>query len=224
MKKMFIMLAALLAIAVPTASQAILWEGFYVGGYGAANFLQFDRNHNNLHHHNNRVGYALAGAIGYRWCNNFRLEAEVSYRHNKLHRHRFFGSSSSDLLGSSSSGFGRRHNSYREWSYLANAYYDLPTCWWVNPYVGAGIGYASQRLHRNNGLLTSDSSLVSLDSSSSDFGGHRNRRRGFAWQVIGGVAYPIDECLEVSVEYRFHMGRLNRLYNHDIGAALRYFF
>jgi len=197
MKKTFILLVALVAMTLPHAAQAVYWEGFYVGGFGAANFIQNTRKH---HHNRTRTGYAAGGAVGYRWCNGWRAEFEVGYRNNSLKRHRYAID-------------GRRHGSrqFHTWDYMANVYYDVPLCWMATPYVGAGIGYANSRFnHRRGGRDYHHS--------------HSNKRRGFAWQVIAGVSYPIWECTDIAVEYRLFKGRVKDIYNHSIGARLNYYF
>lgn len=185
MKKMMFLLAALAAFAMPTAASALDVEGFYVGALGAANFLQHKHNSGNGNRHY-RVGYAAGGMVGYRWCEGWRLEAEVSYRNNQQHR--------------------RNNRHFRSWSYMANGYYDFSDlgcyCWDITPYLGAGVGYTTERHRRNS---------------------HKHKH-GFAWQIIAGLAYPICDCAEISLEYRFHKGRERKFYNHDVGATLKYFF
>lgn len=195
MKKMICLFAAMLAFVLPTAVSALDVEGFYVGALGGANFLETNRRNNTRL--NFKTGYNAGGMIGYRWCSGIRLEAEASYRYNKI-RNLKFGSATFHPGGH-----------YRSWSYMANAYYDFSDWqyWCITPYVGVGIGYTNERVRVGN----------------SDISFHRDRN-GFAWQVIGGLAYPICDVAEIAVEYRFHKGRAERFYHHFAGATIRYYF
>lgn len=195
MKKLFLMLAAVMAIALPKAAQAVDVEGFYAGGLGGLNFLQYHRDHVKVHF---KAGWIAGLHAGYRWCNGLRLEGEVSYRHNKNKSVKFRG-------------FETRHigGHLQTWSFMANGYYEIPLCWCVVPYIGAGIGYDATRFD----ACRSDSSFRDR--------GHKN---GFAWQVIAGGLYPIDDCMELGLEYRFHHGKIKDLYNHTVDLRLNWFF
>jgi len=92
-------------------------------------------------------------------------------------------------------------------SYLFNGFWDIPWCndWNLKPFLGAGIGYAKQR-------------------ASTRHGHGLGSKKGFAWQLIAGVAYPICDIADVSIEYRFFKGRANHIFNHAVGAGLKYYF
>ncbi|KAF3362227.1 Outer membrane family protein [Chlamydiales bacterium STE3] len=195
MKKMICLFAAMLAFVLPTAVSALDVEGFYVGALGGANFLE--ANKRNGVKAKFKTGYNAGGMIGYRWCTGLRLEGEASYRHNKVRNFKFGG------VRYSPGGH------CRSWSYMANVFYDFSDYyfWSVTPYVGAGIGYTNERVRVGSDTI-----------------GFRHDKNGFAWQVIGGLAYPICDVAELAVEYRFHKGRARKLYHHFAGATVRYFF
>lgn len=210
MKKMMLLLAALVAFAAPVGVSAIDVEGAYIGGLGAASFLDSNRRHhdhfsstsrrNRRHEYN--VGYAAGGIIGYRMCEGFRGEFEATYRDNRPRRH-------------------RRGGDYRSWSFMFNGYYDFAdwACmlWDVTPYVGAGVGYTTERVRFRNRRF--DDELLVLRRRN-----RHHRKNGFAWQVMAGLSYPIMECAEIAIEYTFHKGRVRKFYHHDIGGELRYYF
>ena len=79
---------------------------------------------------------------------------------------------------------------------LVNAYYDfdLDNCFCIKPYVGAGLGWA------------------------------QSHKESFAWQLIGGVAYPLTECVDLAIEYRYFNTKVERNHNHDVAAGLRFWF
>jgi len=200
MKKMMILLAALAAVIAPIGVSAIDVEGMYVGGLGAASFLDSNRRHHHRRQEYN-VGWAAGGLLGYRWCEGWRAEFEATYRDNKPRKH-------------------RRGGNYRSWSFMFNGYYDF-TDWScclcdITPYVGAGVGYTTERTrfrHRRR------NDVVVLSGRN-----NHHSRHGFAWQVMAGLSYPICECAEISLEYTFHKGRERRFYHHDIGGELKYYF
>lgn len=150
---------------------------------------------NKHHHHRYNVGWAAGGMIGYRWCQGWRLEAEATYRNNQARRHN------------------ARH--YYSWSFMANGYYDFADfgcCMWdITPYVDAGIGYTTERVGRRH-------------RSGGTYYNRHHRKNGFAWQVGAGLAYPIWECAEIALDYRFHKGRAHKFYNNTLGAVLRWYF
>ena len=214
MKKLISLTILFLALVVPQCLKAYELPfdltGFYLTGNASCNIIEIEKRHGAKLSLDE--GYNLSTGIGYRFCNNFRVEGEFAYRNNHLRRVKFsrrildaVESESSELVLS------RRNKIsgyYETFAGLANVYYDLPTCWCLKPYVGAGIGYGYSKIKvRKNDFTVK---------------GHRD---GFAWQVIAGVAYPIYDHIDLAVEYRFFCNESNRkIDNHDIGASLRYFF
>jgi len=146
--------------------------------------------------HHSKAGYALLASVGYRWCDALRVEFEYGYRRNK-HKN------SSGRVGRNN----RSNNHFWSSSYMANAIWDIDWCneWCLKPFIGGGVGYSLQH-GRSIGREG------------------QNKRKGFAWQVLAGVAYPICDNTDMSLEYRFHKGKLNHLYNHSFGVGLKYFF
>lgn len=230
MNKMITLLLTMVSLASFQAVQAEQWQGFYVDGFAGANFASSHRRnfggsssgdgrHAKL---DLRTGYVVGGGLGYVFCNGFRVEGEISYRHNQIRRIRFNNLTTTTTSSSSSDNSGRHHGSVWSLAYMANLIYDVDTsCWdccWgcgeIIPYFGGGIGYAHEkiRLRHRHGDNT-DNFL---------FG--RTKRNGFAWQLIAGLGWELSPCSVVSVEYRFFKGRDRHFYNHMIGANLRYDF
>lgn len=194
-------------------------EGFYIGGFGGANFLTFDKKYRHFDGSRSRsrtnTGYVAAASIGYRWCNNFRAEFEYAYRFNKLkgHHHKHHDVTSSQEY--------RSHGKNEAYSnaYLFNLVYDIAWCndWCIKPYIGAGIGYAQHHVRlRSHNVIVVGGPEIAYKA--------RSKNNGFAWQVLAGLAYPICDNLDLSIEYRFFKGNLKHLYNQNVGAGLRYYF
>lgn len=193
------------------------YSGWYVSALGG-----FDRHYcrpSSHGIHRGLNGYAAGGALGYRFGNGLRLEAEATYRQNSFHRdHQKSCSFSRSSEGSCSlderecdtgchrsnrfSGDrdqNRASSSARTTSAMVNGYWDF-ACEGFTPYVGGGLGYAhdhGDRIERN--------------------------WSNFAQQLMAGVRVPVSESLELGVEYRY-LHRQNRSYSHGALAKLTHNF
>jgi opacity protein-like surface antigen len=175
-------------------------QGPYIGLIGGLNF--FDINHTNAKFD---PGYYLGSAIGYKFSNSVRLEAEASYQRSEIKSARSNTSAKKlrDLCGH-----------MRSWSYMVNLLLDFDLNLPFIPYFGAGLGYS-----KNNG---------NWSGHSTSFFTHINtkvisKRHGCAWQGIIGIKYLICEKLEVGIDYRYFLCEKD-VTNHKIGLALiRYF-
>jgi opacity protein-like surface antigen len=227
MKKKFTLLMASMMLLGASAAQA--WTdsgccyedpccedqtGFYIGGFGGANFISTSRDCGSNTKRDFNTGYVLNASIGYRWCHDVRFEFEYAYRNNQgKHRNRDSGS----ICNSS----GSKRKNFIQNAYMFNGFYDLGLCndWCIKPFVGAGIGYVNARnAHHHNRC---ESTVVGAAVSSSS---RKKDKNGFAWQLIAGIAYPICDEVDLSLEYRFFKGRERRLYNNDVGVGLKYYF
>ncbi len=202
MKKLAALLTALIPLVSTATVQADPWEGFYAGAIGGANFLQTRKKAEiDL---NFKTGYMVGGFVGYRWCEGFRVEGEVSYRRNTL---KSVDVSYSDFEGDSefsdTVSIERVHGHHSLVTYMANLLYEIDTCSSFTPYVGAGIGYGHEIT--KTGLC-------------------EDKDNGFAWQAIAGVEYTILPCTDLAIEYRFLKGPESRLYNHTVGLVAKYHF
>jgi outer membrane protein OmpA-like peptidoglycan-associated protein/outer membrane protein W len=133
-------------------------------------------------------GWMAAIGAGYAFANGFRAEGELAYRSNDVSD--AFSSASIDAT-----------------SAMANLFYDFHREGEVQPYIGAGVGYAS----------------VEPEGTSSD--------SGLAWQALAGFSVPVRPQLSLDVGYRYF--RVNDLdfsgisadYTHQaVTVGLRYQF
>jgi opacity protein-like surface antigen len=131
MKKLFILLAALCALALPKTIQAMDLEGPYISGISGLSFLNYDKQHIRTDF---RIGWMGGLDLGYRFCSGFRVEGEVAYRRNVLHRIKPYHQK-----------FVRTKGNVQVWSFMARGLYELPFDWHVTPYLGAGVGYDNGR-------------------------------------------------------------------------------
>jgi opacity protein-like surface antigen len=236
MKKMLAMIATAVTLALPTVAQAN--EGFYAGVLAGVNFMELGRHHNhhgtgesgnnNRRSHKTDTGWTAGVEVGYKTCNDFRLEFEASYRSNQIKRHH--NHHETGVL--ESTGHHNKKHHARLWSFMFNGYYDLNLCWCVEPYVGVGIGYDHlKRDHNNNRRHNNPPKDVvvgadNLESSSSRRHHHRNEG-SFAWQVMAGINYDLNFCgcdeWQASLEYKFHHGK-SRNYDNSVTLGLRKYF
>lgn len=120
-------------------------------------------------------GLALAGAIGYYFGNNLRMEGEIAYQGNDFDNVAGF-----DLSGDTSS-----------LAFLLNGYYDFTN--WTNFSTYISIGIGAMKVEVN------DLSIVGLDLDS-PFSGDDTV---LAYQISYGVGYAISENLILDLKYRY---------------------
>jgi opacity protein-like surface antigen len=207
MKKLICALATLVGITAVGSAQA---DNFYANVFGGANWRQHDNKHHNgdngsRSREQTRVGYLVGFDLGYRFCSGFRGEFEFAYRNNER-RHHF--RSNVDATGS------RSRFNHQSYAALVNAryYWENVDCWDIKPFLGVGIGVASEKnRHFADGSIN--------DSS------RNHRHSSFAYQVLAGVAYPVNDCVDVDLTYRFFQAtKLSRVYNHGLTLGLGYNF
>jgi len=173
-------------------------KNFYAKIFSGANFLQNTSLDGNDARY--RVGYIIAGSLGYCWRYGLQLEVEYAYRRNGIKSIEFVTEGSSD------------HGHFQTSSYMANLLWDVPLSSWgcafwnIQPFVGAGIGYDLQRMHSSNSLVI-----------------FNQKWKHFSWQVMAGLDYPIFRNTEITLEYKFHQG-ICHFYNHSVGVGLIYKF
>jgi len=194
MKRVLFLIMAVNALLVSARAQAA-HDGFYLGGAGGANWMNYK------HDLEFKVGYFAALSVGYRFCDRFRLEGEVGFRRNRL-KDLDFGD---DIVFRSNA-----HLSTTSW--MGHLFYEYPLhfCGFcIKPFIGGGIGYARSEFHVKS------------------FGEHviddRSTEKGFAWDVISGIAYPIWCNIDIDLEYRYFRTRFESE-NHSLAAGLRYYF
>lgn len=191
MKKIFFTLLA--STALFSASSHAFFDGSFENGelyseiFGAAEFLQTSR-HDGVKPRFH-PGILASASLGYSYCSGFRLEAEYAYRRASVRRVYIDG------------GYFSAHGHLLSQSIMANGFYEFDCSFWnIRPFVGAGIGYDFQRVHGDRGQFS--------------FSEHKN---GFAWQVMGGLAYRFCTNVDLTLEYRFHKGPIRNICNHAIG-------
>ncbi len=131
--------------------------------------------------------FFIGGGVGYEWNNWFRTDITLDY-HSKT---RVFARGTYDF----ERGLGDEYQGYlSSWVGLANAYVDLGTWNCITPFVGAGIGFAYNRV----------SDLIDQGIGQTGRGFGRNSTNwNMAWAVHAGMAYTVSKNLKVELAYRY---------------------
>ena len=90
---------------------------------------------------------------------------------------------------------------------LINGYVDLGTWYGLTPYVGAGVGFAQNRTSgfTDQGYNNATSAATGAFLGSSSTGGYyaKANKMNFAWALMAGVAWDVNERLKLEVGYRY---------------------
>jgi opacity protein-like surface antigen len=122
-------------------------------------------------------GPFLSAAIGYKYKFGLRAEVEGSWARTSVDKVRAFGRTVSVNGGD--------NNVYTG---MVNAFYDIPTGTSIQPYVGGGIGVG----HISDATVTVGGIATNTGSATD-----------FAFQLEGGVAFPIAPNLSIVPAYRY---------------------
>jgi len=183
----------------------LLPASFYFGGLGGVNFQESSKQ-TVLSFYEEPLevkaswnpGYLVGGLLGYRFCNGWQLETEVSYRNNTIHQF-YVNGEGVDISGYNSS-----------ISFLLNSYYNFFSVSKFTPYIGLGTGYSIGRYK-----VAGDVSGVNFTVEGKDY--------GLPFQAIGGISYLMQWNTELAIEYRFFW--LHSDFNdHSVALNLKYFF
>lgn len=173
LRTLTIVAASVLATGVATAADTI--PGYYLGiAGGVAQRGDTDLTGSGI---NTTVdfetGWVVRGNFGYAYSNGFRTELEGSY-----------SASDVDSIKGAANGSGDSD----AYALMVNGLYDINLGWAVTPYVGVGVGAAR----------------VGADGASPVGGSSINDKSvDFAYQGIAGLAFPINEKLSLTADYRY---------------------
>lgn len=176
--------------------------------------------------------------VGYRFNNWFRVDGTFEYR----------GAGQIGVTDRvtfpANGGVAHLNNTYKgnlsSMVALFNAYVDLGTWNCLTPYIGAGIGYASNRISglTDQGVLNGALYGPTLATAST------GTKSGVAWALMAGVGYEVNKNLTLEVGYRYlnlgdaQSGRIQNTYlpesygplkakeidSHDIKIGMRWNF
>ena len=134
------------------------------------------------------LGFRAASlSAGYAFRSGFRAELEAGYWRNELEVLDF-----SDARGTLNTG---AEDAVDAFTGFANLYYDFKPQLAVQPYLGAGIGFA------DIGYKTSFSTRVGFERI--ETGLFNERDTTLAWQVVAGASMALTARTRLSAEYRY---------------------
>ena len=194
MKKSLALFGAFLTAGMITApAYAAESPSYYISGNVGASWF----NDVNIKDHVTQInkesvttdaGITVLGALGVKWCDRYRVEAEYGYQRNNAKE------------GSDSRGSAPMKGNIAVTSVLANGYYDFKAGA-VNPYLTAGIGWTSVGVN-NVGVVINPNPR---DESHSVLG----------YQFGAGVAIPVAKNVDIDARYRYFRTSTVRLDNSD---------
>jgi opacity protein-like surface antigen len=139
----------------------------------------------------------VGAGVGYRFNNWFRVDGTLEYR-------------GAGQIGVSdrvdfpaNGGIAQLSNTYKgnlsSIVTLFNGYIDLGTWNCLTPYIGGGIGYASNRITglTDQGVLSGSLLGSTLGSASS------GTKSGVAWALMAGLGYEVNKNLTLEIGYRY---------------------
>lgn len=131
-----------------------------------------------------------AGAgFGYKLTDLLRGDITLDYR---------FGSSFDGSTTAPGVGYTNENGKVSSWTGLANAYVDLGNWYGITPYVGAGIGFASNRVEDYNAFFYNNAGTL-LGS----FPVRPRERFGLAWALMAGAALDVGYGFSLDLGYRY---------------------
>jgi opacity protein-like surface antigen len=153
---------------------------------------------------NQQTGFDTGGVfgigVGYQFNNWFRADVTGQYR-GKANFH------GQDLTtyplggGPIGSGVDTYTASKSEWVFLANAYVDLGTWWYVTPFIGAGVGTSRVTISNFTDENLGDLSGGGIGSSFAT--GSTASKWNLAWALHTGLAYKVSPNFAVELGYSY---------------------
>jgi opacity protein-like surface antigen len=138
---------------------------------------------------------AIAGiGLGYAWNNWLRFDATAEHRTNV--NVKVTGSYTEFCpSGRCFDVYDLQHGSN---VFLANVYIDLGTWWSVTPFIGGGIGVAS-----NTFKSATDVGYIPIGAPGFGYGSSNHTDWDMAWAAHAGLAYSVTQNFKVEFSYRF---------------------
>jgi opacity protein-like surface antigen len=207
MKKTVAMIGILLNTVLAHAAAPIDgWYSSILGGYawtpGNIDITRYGLTRNNSAFYS---GFDAGGSLGYK-SNPMRYEGEFTYIRSILNHFDLNGVRQNNVNGYTNAALG-----------LANVYYDFPgIVATVQPFLGAGIGYAwIQDKFNSTGQLGMTS--------------YTNANSVFAWQATGGLTYNFAENYALGLGYRYvatsnvpDLGEIFQAHLANVSAVYRF--
>ena len=175
-------LLAATVLALPVAAQAQPVNGLYIAGGAGANY-RFPSTSDAGVKLKSEVGALGVASIGWGFGNGLRAELEGNFRQNDILRTAVSGAVASRKVGY-----------LQSYGPMVNVMYDINLGLPVTPYVGAGVGYAWEKVQDRGAFSTTTFRI-------------NDTRGALAYQGILGVAYSLSSMvpgLSLTAEARYY--------------------
>jgi opacity protein-like surface antigen len=184
--------------------------------------------------------FFVGAGIGYQFNSFLRFDATIERRNGSITGGDAWTLNSTVAPPSGLSGINRYRGNITSYVGLVNAYVDLGTWICLTPYIGAGIGFANNRIggFTDNGLNRATG--AGFDNVAFGYGKSASKTN-FAWALMAGVGYDVTSKLKLDIGYRYlNMGdapemamwgaagatgdyvKFKRLDSHDIKIGMRW--
>jgi outer membrane protein OmpA-like peptidoglycan-associated protein len=176
-------LLAATVLALPVAAQAQPVNGLYIAGGAGANYRFPSTSDAHVKLKSTEAGALGLASIGWGFGNGLRAELEGNFRQNDIARTTAGGFVASRKVGYTQS-----------YGPMVNAFYDINLGLPVTPYVGAGVGYAWDKV-QDRGAFSTTTFRVN------------DTRGALAYQGILGVSYSLSSMvpgLSLTAEARYY--------------------
>jgi opacity protein-like surface antigen len=179
------------------------------------------------------TGFAVAGAIGRRVGDNWRLEGEIGYRRNALDRLSLVGFFTDAVDGGRGNDIGGDMSAL---SFMANVFYDIPLDMPLRPYLGGGVGLAHLWSSASFPNIAAAAAVCLILQPCDNIPTERfsGSDTVFAYQAGVGLAYEIISNLTASVDYRYFAtsdpsfrtggAKIDSYSTHNVSLNFRYEF
>ncbi|MEL7445041.1 MAG: OmpA family protein [Pseudomonadota bacterium] len=132
------------------------------------------------------MGFDVGGVIGYDF-GPFRLEGEIAYKDASFDEITALDAAG-DALGLTASSVFSPEGGISILSGMINGLFEVGSDDGLQAFAGGGVGIASVDIN-----VAEAGAAQIVDDSSSDF----------AWQLLGGIRFPVSEKVDVGLKYRY---------------------
>lgn len=150
--------------------------------------------------------FVVGGGVGYRFNEWFRADATVDYRARA-------GFEGTRPFPTYDVGYVHDRGELDSLSFMLNGYVDLGTWSGITPYLGVGVGLASNRLND----LTRSTYLGGGLTALSPVATHTTNN--LAWALMGGLSADVGSGFAVDLGYRYiHLGDVRTRWDAAAGV------
>ncbi len=154
--------------------------------------------------------WLIGAGVGYVWNEYFRTDITADYQFkSKFKGHTLCG-------GGCTPTYSDERDSLQTTTVLANAYYDFGRFSGFTPYIGAGVGFAGNKMSG----LASTNPVGSGSPRHTFIGG--DTRWGLAAAAMAGISYNLSQNLLLDTNYRYLWLDEARTKNDSIGKKVVY--